>query len=481
MQKSLVKNSVFYMFYNLLNMLFPFITSIYVARILLPASVGEVAYAQNIVSYFSVLAFLGIPTYGVREIAKVRNNKKELSIVFSELFIINGISTFFFSAAYYFFVISVVAKNSNLLLYCVVGLTVILNMLNISWFFEGLEEFGYISLRNAVFKLIMFVLVVLMVKSENDIIQYALISVLGVAGNNIFNIVYSKKFIYFTTKDLNLKRHLRPIFLLLFVNLAIEIYTLVDTTMLGTMSSKENVAYYYYYASKVNKIFLQITNTVTMVLVPRISLYYKEKKMEEFNIVLTKALKIICIMAIPIIVGVQFVAPTAFAGVFGDIYFKSGNVEKILSLVLLISPIGYLLGSRVMLVSNHESKMIFCVGMGAVVNVIGNMILIPRYLEMGAAMASVISEVVVMVLYLQQGRKIFKLGNYQFTVGKALIAGIGEGVSLCVMNKLFGISVSSFVFEGVFAIVVYLIILLLLKEDMIMQYMKLFLMKLRMN
>lgn len=96
-------------------------------------------------------------------------------------------------------------------------------------------------------------------------------------------------------------------------------------------------------------------------------------------------------------------------------------------------------------------------------------------------MASVISEVVVMVLYLQQGRKIFKLGNYQFTVGKALIAGIGEGVSLCVMNKLFGISVSSFVFEGVFAIVVYLIILLLLKEDMIMQYMKLFLMKLRMN
>lgn len=116
MQKSLVKNSVFYMFYNLLNMLFPFITSIYVARILLPASVGEVAYAQNIVSYFSVLAFLGIPTYGVREIAKVRNNKKELSIVFSELFIINGISTFFFSAAYYFFVISVVAKNSNLLL-----------------------------------------------------------------------------------------------------------------------------------------------------------------------------------------------------------------------------------------------------------------------------------------------------------------------------------------------------------------------------
>ena len=136
MQKSLVKNSVFYMFYNLLNMLFPFITSIYVARILLPASVGEVAYAQNIVSYFSVLAFLGIPTYGVREIAKVRNNKKELSIVFSELFIINGISTFFFSAAYYFFVISVVAKNSNLLLYCVVGLTVILNMLNISWFFD---------------------------------------------------------------------------------------------------------------------------------------------------------------------------------------------------------------------------------------------------------------------------------------------------------------------------------------------------------
>lgn len=195
-------------------MLFPFFTNMYVARVLLPSSIGEVAYAQNIVSYFSILAFLGIPTYGVREIAKVRYKKEELSSAFSELLIINFISTLFFSIIYYALIFIASSFRENRILYSVVGITIIFNMLNVSWLYEGLEEFGFISLRNAVFKIVMFGLVLLLVKKEQDILSYAAISVFGVAGNNIINIIHANKYIYFKINNLNFQRHLKSIFIL---------------------------------------------------------------------------------------------------------------------------------------------------------------------------------------------------------------------------------------------------------------------------
>lgn len=408
MAKSLVSNSFFYFIYNILNMVFPFLTSMYVARILPPVVIGEVAYAQNIVSYFAILAFLGLPTYGLREISKARYHYDELCKLFSELFIINFISTVVFSFLYYGMIFFIPAFRNNLLLYSVVGLTVILNMLNISWLFEGLEEFRYVSIRNAVFKTIMFILLLLFVREPSDMIPYVLITIFGVAGNNAVNVYFSRNFVKFQWHGLCFARHMKSIFLLVMVNLAIEIYNLVGTSMLGSLSNKENVAFYSY-AYKTNGILQQITNTVTMVLVPRIALYYGEGNMEAFNRLLTKALKIIVLFAIPMIVGMQFTADFLFPSLFGEAYIKSSAVEKILCFVLIISPVGYLLGSRVMLVSGNENKMVLCVSAGAITNIISNYVLIQAYNEIGAAIASVIGELVVAVFYINFGRKVFTL------------------------------------------------------------------------
>lgn len=477
MNKSLIKNSIFYMIYNILNMLFPFFTNMYVARVLLPSSIGEVAYAQNIVSYFSILAFLGIPTYGVREIAKVRYKKEELSSAFSELLIINFISTLFFSIIYYALIFIASSFRENRILYSVVGITIILNMLNVSWLYEGLEEFGFISLRNAVFKTVMFGLVLLLVKKEQDILSYAAISVFGVAGNNIINIIHANKYICFKINNLNFQRHLKSIFILVVVNLAIEIYTLVDTTMLGIMSTKEHVAYYYY-ASKVNKILLQITNTITIVLVPRISLYYKEQRMDEFNRLLTKALKIIIIGAVPIIIGLQFTSSFLFSHFFGNAYISSALVERILCTVLVISPIGYLLGSRVMLVSNNESKMATCVCIGAIINLIGNFILIHQFNEVGAALASVISEIVIMIIYIYQGKNIYKLNEYKSTILKVSVASMSEIIILFICN-LFSESWGKLIIEIFLASCIYVTTLILLKESIVKEFLLMILKKIK--
>ena len=480
MQKSIAKNSVFYLINNSLNMLFPFVSSMYVAHILTPASIGDVTIAQNGVAYFSILAFLGLPTYGMREIAKYRNDKEELNKLFSELFIINFISTIVFSSLYYGTILVIPKFRELLAMRLLVGFTVILNMLNISWLYEGLEEFGYVSKRNTCFKIIMLILLLVFVRDDSDAMIYAGINVIGVAGNNIINVIHSRKYVKPQLKGLNFKRHMKTIFLLVTVNIAIEIYTLVDTTMLGMLSSNEHVTYYAY-GSRVNRILIQVTNTITMVLVPRISYEFKEKNFKEFNRLLTRGLKTIIVFAIPMIIGIQFTAQFLFIKLYGSNYISSSIVERILCFVIIISPIGYLLGSRVMLVSSNEKKMIFCVGIGAIVNILGNAILIPHFNEYGAAIASVISEIVVMVLYINQGRKIYKLDDYFSSLKKVIFAGILECIFLLVCNKIFDPSWIRLIIEIVGAVAIYGIVLIIEKEEFVIGYTDIILKKLHIH
>lgn len=466
MAKSLAKNSIFYLIYNVLNVLFPFITGIYVARVLLPDVIGQVAYAQNIASYFVIFAFLGIPTYGLREIAKVRNSYGKLSKIYSELCIINFISTIFFLSAYIVLIFSVPSFRENYPLYLITGGAIALNALNNSWLYEGLEEFSFISIRNIVFKLLSFVLLVIFVRGTEDYLIYAAVTVIGTAGNYILNVLHAKKFVKFTMHGLSFRQHMKPIFMLVAVNLAIEIYTLVDTTMLGIFCQDSNVAFYSY-GSKINRILLQIVNTFTMVIVPRISYCYKENNFEEFNRLLTKTLKIIVLVAVPMIIGIQFVADFAVCAIYGDVYINSAYVLRILSGVLLISPIGYLLGSRVCLVADREKCMIISVGAGAVANVIGNLILIPQYGEYGAAIASVISEVIVMVIYIIFGHKFFRLQSFIPTMFKIIFsAGVATGyLVLCaVFIKTEWIRTIA---EIIGAVVIYGVCLIITKEPLI--------------
>lgn len=471
--KSLAANSIFYLIYNVLNVIFPLITAIYVARILLPSSIGEVEVARNFAQYFVILAFLGIPTYGLREISKVRNNKDELNKVYSELLVINAISTIIFLSLYIVLIFVIPEYRNNYHLFLIAGVSIALNFINNSWLYEGLEKFGFISIRNLIFKVVSFVLLILFVRGQDDVINYAVITVVGTAGNYFLNIVNSGKYVHFSFKNLNLKRHIKSIIFLVVVNLAIEIYSLVDVTMLGFMCPEENVAYYSY-GSKIYKIVLQIVNTFTMVLVPRISLYYKEGRLDEFNILISKTLTVILVLSLPMIVGIWFVSDYLIVAIYGSAYVSSASVLKVLSFILVISPVGYLLGSRVMLVTCNEKKMVMPVISGAIVNIILNYFLIQLWAEHGAAVASLISEVVVMVIYLFLGKKFIKLDyKYLFNecwkilIALVLMVGLLIGCYFLIKNEIIRT-----ITQIILAIFIYFVALIVLKENIVYNYTK---------
>lgn len=473
-EKSIAKNSAYYSIYQALNVIFPFLTGMYVARILLPDAVGQVAYASNIATYFVILAYLGIPTYGVREIAKVRNNIEERSKVYSELMVINFISTCIFYAIYILLILSVPSFREQPQLYLITGLSIALNALNNAWLYEGLEEFRFISIRNIIFKALSFLILIITVRGPENYLAYASITVIGTAGNYALNMAYSPKFVKFSPYNLNLRRHLKSILLLVVVNLAIELYSLVDVTMLGAMSTSKNVAYYSY-ASRINKIFIQVINAFTIVIVPRIAFYYKEGRKDDFNRLLSKTLETIFVIGIPLVDGIQICASDAIELIYSSAFLPSANVLRILAGVLIISPVGYLLGSRVLLVTGHENKMVLCVGIGAIVNVIGNAILIPRYVEYGAAIASLLSEIIVMLVYVHFGKKYFRMFDEGLNIFKVILATVVMSIYCIVAGRFIpGRSnlnlFSRLVVQVIGACVLYFGMLNILKEPMVRTY-----------
>lgn len=463
-KKSIKINTIYYMVYNILNVIFPFMTGIYVARVLVPEVVGQINYAQNIVQYFVLFSFLGLPTYGMREISKVRNDKEKLDKLYSELFIINFVSTSICLIFYLILIFSIEKFRNDIILYLIMGVLLFINYFNISWLYDGLEEFKFTSVRNCVFKILSFVMLVLLVKNKSDYLIYALIIVIGTSGNSVINMIYSRKFISFTLKGLSFKRHIKPIALLVAVNLAIEIYALVDTTMLGIIKGNESVAFYQY-STKIYKILIQIINSFTMVIVPRLALLYKENQLKEFNGLLTKTLKIIIMFALPMIIGILFTANDLVFVLYGIEYMNSAGVLKILSFMLIISPIGYLLGSRVLLTTNHENKMIISVAIGAVVNILCNMFMIPLYAEFGAAIASVFSEIVVMCIYVYLGKKYYKLFSIKHSIYKIIVSTIIIAALLTLLNYLSINVIVKIILEIVISITFYFCSLFFLHEE----------------
>lgn len=474
--KSISKNSIYYIIYNLLNIIFPLITGIYVSHVLLSSSIGEVEAARNLAQYFVILAFLGIPTYGLREIAKARNNKEELSKVFSELTIINAVSTTIFLGIYFVFICSIPTYRNSFWVYFISGGSIALNFLNITWLYEGLEEFSFICIRNLIFKILCFVLLVIFVRDDGDYLIYAAITIIGIAGNYIFNVLHAKKRIKFTFKGLNFKKHISPVLFLVVVNFAIEIYTLVDITMLKLIVGNDAVAYYSY-GSKIYKILLTLLNSFTMVIVPRLTYLKKQKDLPSYNNLISKTLNIILIFSIPILIGIVFTSDYLITAIYGSGYIKSSTVLKILSINLVISPIGYLLGSRVMLVSGKEKYMVVPVAIGALVNISCNAVLIRTHGEVGAAIASVIGEFFVALIYILFSRKEFKLRLYRKNLITLFSAVLLMTASLLIINFTHENGLGKTIKEIVVASFVYFSVLIALGEETVKRYFNILLSK----
>ena len=469
MSKSLMKNSFYNVIYRFFNVIFPLVSAAYIARILSVSGVGRVASAQNIVQYFVILAGLGMGSYGTRSVAKYRDDKRLQNKVFSELFVINAVSTIICTVAYYCLILNTDIFKSELKLYLVIGILIVFNMFNVDWFYQGKEEYKYIMIRSIVVKLISLILLFIFVRNPGDYIVYAFITCLGMIGNNIFNMINLKKYVSFTFRGLEIVKHLKPVFILLGSTIAIELYTMLDTTMLSFLKSEIEVGYY----ANTVKIIRMVSNCIIAigaVMLPRMSYYYRNENETELRNISASIFNTLLIFSVPATIGVFLLSYNIVFVMFGIDFIGGVTTLKITSILILVFSIAGGYAAQVLIASNKEDKYFISVCCGAIINIILNILLIMPYNQNGAAIASVVSEITVMSVQLFFGKKIIKNIIKLRDVLSILVATMSMFISVIMIKFLIkDIFIELVISTGV-AIIVYFSILALMKNRYMMNF-----------
>ncbi len=445
-KKSLSVNFVYNAAYNMLNAIFPLITVPYLSRIIMADGLGKVNYAQNIVSWFVLFAALGIPRYGIREIALVKENNKLLNKTFSELFIINFISTVTTSLFYLLVIWYLPYFLSRKNLFLVAGIQLFFNIFNVDWFYQGLEEFTYITKRSFFVKIVSLVAMFVFVQSYEDYIIYALIQSMAIVGNYLFNFLHLRKYVKLDVKKIKFRKHLSPIFVLLSTQLAINIYALLDTTMLGVMTSDVIVGYYTN-CHKIISTIAVVTASLGGVMLPKLVRYNDENQINELKNLAQKALNIIIVICIPITIGLILISEDIVNIMFGSDFMPCIVTMQIFSPFILFTTVGNLYGTQLLMTFKKERALFVSVVLGAIVNILLNYMLIPSYLQNGAAFASVITECIVMIIQIVFVSKNIRLKlQKKFVITICFMTGglvvVVEVIKLIVSNTVMELALS---------------------------------------
>ena len=404
-KKSVKKNYIYNMLYQLLLILLPIITTPYLARKLGATGNGIYGYTLSIVTYFILFGTLGISMYGQREIAYNQNDKEKRSKIFWELVIIKTI-TMLISILVFF--LCFCREGNYSIYYKILLLEMLANTLDISWFYQGMEDFKKTVIRNFIVKMISLVCIFTFIKSPSDLTKYMYIYCFSTLFGSMTLWIGIWKYINKPSK-LKFKYHFPLIISLFIPQIAIQVYTVLDKTMLGSILNDMNEVGYYEQGQKIVKILLTVITAVGTVMMPRIANCYAEGNKEAIKSYMKKTFSFVFLLAFPLMFGIIAVANNFVPLFFGHGYDKVVPVMSILSLITLFISMSNVTGTQFLLSTKRQKEFTISVVVGAIINFILNFILIKCYKSNGAAVATVIAELSVTTVQFYFVRKDFEL------------------------------------------------------------------------
>ena len=388
------------------SLLYPLITFPYVSRVLLVAGNGKVNFAASVANYFMMVASLGIPTYGVRACAQVRDNKDELSKTAQEVLIINLIATVLVSITYIICVFTIPRFSQDKVLFFIEGINIVLNMFGANWLYQALEKYDYITIRSIIFKTISVVLMLMFVHKASDYRVYAFTFVFANVGSNILNFLRLHGYISFKKfSNYNFKKHLGPIFILFAQNVTVSIYTNLDTVMLGFMRDDTQVGLYTA-AVKFKGLLTGVVVSLGNVLLPRMSFYVKNNLKNEFKQLMASALNTIFFLAFPIVIYFVLASKDCILFIAGRQYLGAVLAMRIITLAVLPNGLTGIIGVQILTPLNRERQVLYSVIIGASSDFILNLIMIPFWGATGAALATTVAEFLVLIAQVILGRDV---------------------------------------------------------------------------
>lgn len=464
MSKSVGKNYIYNLAYQIFLILIPILVTPYVARILGEEGSGQYSFCFSITSYFLLFAQLGFNIYGQRAIAKVQNDEISRSRVFWEIVlarIFSVLATCFIYALLILFGLDQKYKTLTWIL----GINLVAVIFDISFFFQGMEEFGKIVIRSGITKLLSIICIFIFVKTENDLWIYALIQMCCIALSNILLWSGIKKYIVKTDrKTINPFRHFKATFILFLPTIATAIYTSLDKTMIGLITGLDSENGNYEYSEKIVKMALTVITSLGTVLTSRNAKKLIEGDLEGVRNNVYSATKFVFFVGVPLMLGSIAIADNFMPWYLGNGYDKAANLMKLLSPIILIIGLSNVFGLQYLVPAEKDKQFLIAIIVGAVTNFALNMVLIRFYQSYGAAIATVVAELVVTGTMFFFVRKEIKLTKILFGVWKYVLAGAIMFVGCYFVGRFMPTGVANTVVTVAVGMVLYAVCLLALRD-----------------
>ena len=468
-EKSLKKNFCMNAILTMSQFIFPLITFPYVSRILLAEGTGKVSFATSIISYFAMFAQLGIPTYGIRACAQVRNDKKKLSKTAQEIFIINIIMSILAYIVFFIALCNVPRLKDEKTLLIIVSATIFFNAIGMEWLYKALEQYTYITIRSVIFKFIALIAMFLLIHQQSDYIIYGAISIFASSASNIFNFFNVHKYISLRpVGEYNFKQHLKAVSVFFALSCAATIYVNLDTVMLGFMKTNVDVGYYNA-AVKIKTILVSIVTSLGTVLLPRASYYVEHGLKEDFYRITKKAINFVFLVATPLMLYFMFFAKEGIFFLSGNTYGGAIVPMQIIMPTLFFIGLTNIMGMQILVPLGKENIVLYSEIVGAVVDLAINYILIPKYASAGAAIGTLVAEIAVWIVQYIYLRKQIKDAYKNVRYGILILALFLGSIASLWVKKVFSGSFIVLLNSAILFFGVYFIVLTIAKEPLIYQ------------
>jgi O-antigen/teichoic acid export membrane protein len=465
-EKSLKKNYLYNLSYQILQIIIPIITAPYVSRVLTVEGIGVQSFTHSVASYFLLFGVLSIGLYGQREIAYNRDDDYKKTTLFWELCIIKAITLSLSLCIYFIIIQRFSAYYVFLLIYSV---EIFACLFDVTWYYQGSEDFKIIVIRNTVVRIITVGLVFIIIKKPADLYKYILLLSASSLVANISLIPFLlKQLVKIKLKSLNCIRHIKPIIMLFIPQIAIQIYTVLDKSMIGfiTQSPYENGCYEQ--AMKIVRLSITIITSTNAVMIPRMSYYEANKKYDDMKASLLRSFRFVFFLGMPMFLGLFGIADVLVPVFFGSGYDKAIILIKILSVLFLIIGLNVSLGTQYLVPRKKEKALTVIVSTGAAINFMLNMILIKKYQSVGAAASSVIAESIIMIFYFIYSKGTFNIKEIVLHLWRYIAASVIMFLVLNAVKSIMTANIVNLICITLISGIIYFVSLLLLRDRLLL-------------
>lgn len=457
----LIKNFLYNASYQIFLLIVPLLTTPYLARVFGPTGVGINSYTNSIVQYFVLFGCLGTNVYANRKIAFVRDNEYELSKTFWEIFFLRLLMLVI---SFAFFIVFIFFTDDNMKpFYIAQSVTIIATMLDVSWFFMGIENFSVIVFKNFAIKIVILLCIFKMVNSKNDLIIYIYILSLSLLLGNLSMFPNLKEVIKtpFNVK-LNISQHFMPSLFLFIPEVATQVYVMLNKTMLGIIISVQSSGYYEQ-SDKVVKLVLAVVTATGTVMLPHVANAFANGKHEKTKEFLYDSFTLVTAISIPMFFGLSAISSKLVPLFFSAKFNMVIPLMQIESIVIVLIAWSNVIGVQYLLPTKQNRKYTTSIVCGAVVNILMNIPLILIFGTAGAIISTVISEIVVSCYQFisikdQVSLKIMFSESYKY-----IFAGIIMFTVVYELNGILSVTWISLIIEIIIGILIYSLIIILFR------------------